>query len=162
MIPQRESYTNAQNNFILGSLELETIQISIKIWMDKQNVLHAANEILLSNQQYYVIYKCNTMDDSQNDVKERSQIWNTVYAWGLPGGSVIKNPPLNAGNMDSIPDLGRFPHAAEQRSQYVATTEPRSHNHWAHNSRACAPQREKPSQWEALTPQQRVAPACCN
>ena len=25
------------------------------------------------------------------------------------GGSVVKNPPANAGNTDSIPDLGRFP-----------------------------------------------------
>ena len=78
MSPQRESYTNGQNNFSLSSLELETTQISIKIWTDKQNVLHVANEILLSNQQYYVIYKCNTMDDSQNYGKERSQIWNTI------------------------------------------------------------------------------------
>ena len=143
MSPQRESYTNAQNNFILSSLELETTQISIKLWMDKQNVLHAATEILLSNQQYFVIYKCSTMDDSQNYVKERSQIWNTTYAWGLPGGSLIKNPPLNAGNMDSIPDLGRFPHAAEQLSQCVATTGPRSHTTERIRSRACAPQREK-------------------
>ena len=99
--------------------------------MDKQNVVHAANEILLSNQQYYVIYKCNTMDESQNYVKERSQIWNTIYAWGMPGGSVIKNPPVNAGNMGSIPDLGIFPHAAEPRSQGVAGTEPRSRNYWS-------------------------------
>ena len=25
------------------------------------------------------------------------------------GGSVIKNPPANAGDTDSIPDLGNFP-----------------------------------------------------
>ena len=27
---------------------------------------------------------------------------------GVPGGSGIKNPPANAGDMDLIPDLGRF------------------------------------------------------
>ena len=27
----------------------------------------------------------------------------------FPGGSVIKNQPANAGNMGSIPGLGRFP-----------------------------------------------------
>ena len=37
----------------------------------------------------------------------------------------------------------------------AATTE-------ARKPRACAPQQEKPPQWEALAPQQRVAPACCN
>ena len=32
--------------------------------------------------------------------------------WDFPGGSVVKNPPANsgyAGDMDSIPGLGRFP-----------------------------------------------------
>ena len=28
---------------------------------------------------------------------------------GFPGGSMVKNPPANAGDMGSIPDLGRFP-----------------------------------------------------
>ena len=28
---------------------------------------------------------------------------------GLPGGSVVKNPPANAGNEGSIPGLGRSP-----------------------------------------------------
>ena len=28
---------------------------------------------------------------------------------GFPGGSVVKNPPANAGDMPSIPGLGRFP-----------------------------------------------------
>ena len=29
--------------------------------------------------------------------------------WGFPGGSVVKNPPANAGDVDSIPGLGRSP-----------------------------------------------------
>ena len=29
--------------------------------------------------------------------------------WGLPGGSVVKNPPANAGDAGLIPGLGRFP-----------------------------------------------------
>ena len=28
---------------------------------------------------------------------------------GCPGGSVVKNPPANVRDMDSIPVLGRFP-----------------------------------------------------
>ena len=27
---------------------------------------------------------------------------------GFPGGSVVKNPPANAGDTGSIPSLGRF------------------------------------------------------
>ena len=29
--------------------------------------------------------------------------------WGLPGGSVVKNPPANAGEMGSIPGSGKSP-----------------------------------------------------
>ena len=34
--------------------------------------------------------------------------------WGFLGGSVVKNPPSNAGEMVSIPDLGRshFPRSS--------------------------------------------------
>ena len=28
---------------------------------------------------------------------------------GFPGGSVIKNPPVNAGDLGLIPELGRSP-----------------------------------------------------
>ena len=34
----------------------------------------------------------------------------------FPGGSVVKNPPANAGDTDSIPDPGRYPHTSEQLS----------------------------------------------
>ena len=32
-----------------------------------------------------------------------------MQIWGFPGGSVVKNPPTNVGDMGSIPGLGR-PH----------------------------------------------------
>ena len=41
-------------------------------------------------------------------------------------------------------------------------TRPMSHNYWARASRACAPQQERPRQWEARAPRWRVAPACHN
>ena len=41
-------------------------------------------------------------------------------------------------------------------------TSPVSHNYWACASGACAPQQERPRQWEARTPRWRVAPACRN
>ena len=37
----------------------------------------------------------------------------------FPGGPVVKNPPSNAGDVDSIPGRGtKIPHAAGQRSNY--------------------------------------------
>ena len=39
---------------------------------------------------------------------------------------------------------------------------PVSHNYWACASGACAPQQERPRQWEARAPRWRVAPAHCN
>ena len=33
----------------------------------------------------------------------------TLYIYGLPGGSVVKNPPTNAGDTSSIPRSGRSP-----------------------------------------------------
>ena len=39
---------------------------------------------------------------------------------------------------------------------------PVSHNYWACASGACAPERERPRQWEARAPRWRVAPACRN
>ena len=37
---------------------------------------------------------------------------------GFPGGSVVKNPPAKAGDMGSIPDLGRLhmPQSNEARA----------------------------------------------
>ena len=41
-------------------------------------------------------------------------------------------------------------------------TGPVSHNYWACASGACAPQQERPRQWEARAPRWRVAPTCHN
>ena len=32
-----------------------------------------------------------------------------ISKWGFPGGSVVKNPPVNAEDMGSIPGSGRSP-----------------------------------------------------
>ena len=32
-----------------------------------------------------------------------------MYYWGFSGGSVVKNPPANAGDAGLIPGLGRSP-----------------------------------------------------
>ena len=81
---------------------------------------------------------------------------------GFPGGAVVKNPPANAGDTGSSPGPG-WSHMTR--------------SNWAHapqllslRSRAREPQllkpaclepvfrKEKPLQWEARAPQQRVAP----
>ena len=41
-------------------------------------------------------------------------------------------------------------------------TGPVSHNYWSCVSGACAPQQERPRQWEARAPRWRVAPTCHN
>ena len=54
-----------------------------------------------------------------------------------------------------------------RHNYWACALEPVSHNYWslratateAHMPRVCAPQQEKPPQWEARTPQPRVAPA---
>ena len=56
----------------------------------------------------------------------------------FPGGTVDKNPPANAEDTSSTLGPGRF---------LV------HHNYWA-----CAPQQEKPPQWEAQALQPRIAP----
>ena len=43
---------------------------------------------------------------------------------GFPGGTVVKNPPANAGDTGSSPGPGRSPHAMEQLSPCATATEP--------------------------------------
>ena len=43
---------------------------------------------------------------------------------GFPGGSVVKNPPANAGDMRWIPGSREIPHATEQLSPCTTTIEP--------------------------------------
>ena len=55
---------------------------------------------------------------------------------GFPGGSVVKNPPANAGDMGLIPDLGRS-HVPRSNEAHVPQLLKPEH------LRACAPQQEK-------------------
>ena len=77
----------------------------------------------------------------------------------FPGGTVVKNPPANAGDTGSSPGPGisHMPRSNKARAPQLlslcaTTTE-------AHVPRAQAPQQEKPPQWEAHAPQGKVAPA---
>ena len=90
---------------------------------------------------------------------------------GFPGGTVVKNPPANAGDTGSSPGPGRShvprsneAHAPQllslrSRARAPQLLSPRATTTEAHTLRARAPQQEKPPQWEARAPQRRVAPA---
>ena len=84
----------------------------------------------------------------------------------LPGGTVVKNLPANAETRVWAPiredPTCRGATKPVSHNYWACALEPASHNYWAHAPKACAPQQEKPPQWEARAPQQRVAPAHCN
>ena len=70
----------------------------------------------------------------------------TEVLWDFPGGTVVKNPPANAGDTGSIPGPGRshMPRSKKARAPQLlslraTTTEARA-------PRAHAPQQEKPPQ----------------
>ena len=40
---------------------------------------------------------------------DKDTMWYHLYVTGFPGGSVVTNPPANAGDVVSIPGSGRSP-----------------------------------------------------
>ena len=58
-----------------------------------------------------------------------------IHASGFPGGSVVKNPPVKAGDMSLISGPGGY------TSQSKETQEPQP---WSLGSRARAPQQAEP------------------
>ena len=48
---------------------------------------------------------------------------------GFSGGSVVKNPPADAGDVGSFLGLGRIPHVSEQLSPCTTTVEPGKSNY---------------------------------
>ena len=54
-----------------------------------------------------------------------------VNSQGFPGGSVVKNPPANEGDMGSISGLGRSPREGNGNSlQYSCLGNPRDRGAW--------------------------------
>ena len=88
---------------------------------------------------------------------------------GFPGGAVVKNPPASEGDMGSSSGLGRshMPQSNEACAPQLLSLHSRAHEPQllsphattteAHMPGTCDLQQEKPLQWEACTPQQRVA-----
>ena len=51
--------------------------------------------------------------------------------WGFPGGSVVKDPPANAGDTGSIPGSGRFPGGGNGNPlQYFCLRNPMGRGAW--------------------------------
>ena len=51
--------------------------------------------------------------------------------WGFPGGSVVKNPPANAGDLGLIPGSGRFPGESKGNPlQYTCLENPMDRGAW--------------------------------
>ena len=59
-------------------------------------------------------------------------------SWGFLSGSVVKNLPTNAGDMGSVPDLGRY-HMPWSSLSLCSTTEPMLKNLGAATPEELAP-----------------------
>ena len=78
-----------------------------------------------------VICHCVSLDAVMN-MGVSPDIMIIVYVHlGFPGGSVVKNPPINAGDMSSIPVLGRSPGGGNVNPlQYSCLKNPMDRGAW--------------------------------
>ena len=64
-------------------------------------------------------------------VGESKHYSNVERMAGCPGGSAVRNPPANAGDMGSIPGLGRSPEEGKGNSlQYSCLGNPMHRGAW--------------------------------
>ena len=68
------------------------------------------------------------------------------YSRDFPGGTVVKNPPANAGDTGSSPGPGRSHMPRSNSGRVPQLLSPRATTTEAHMPRAHAPQQEKPPQ----------------
>ena len=132
--------TNVYSSLIHNCQILQATKISFNSWMDKQTVVPLNTEILFSNKKKWAIKPQKTW----KNLKHRASL---VAQWlrvclpmqGTRVRALVWEDPTCRG-----------------------ATRPVSRNYWACASGACAPQQERPRQWEACAPRWRVAPACRN
>ena len=172
------SYVHASvyPSIIHNTQKVETTQVFINRWMDKQNVVHTYNEMLFSHNQKWSSDTCYNMYES----------WKHHYAkWKKPDTKGYYKIPLHEQFRICKFRETKCRLEVTRRASLVAqwlriclpmqatrvralvwedptcrgATRPVSHNYWAGGSGACAPQQERPRQWEARAPRWRVAPA---
>ena len=97
-----------------------------------------------------------TEDQQREPTSSKWHLFLKTNSRGFPGGSVVKNPHANAGNMGSIPGPGNPTCCGANKpvhhNYWSCAPEPRSRSYWCpHIYRAQAPQWEKSPRWEACT-----------
>ena len=68
---------------------------------EKQGLRDLCNNIRKSNIRVIVV-----QEEREREIKGRKQ-FAKKNGWGFPGGTVVKNPPANAGDTGSSPGPGR-------------------------------------------------------
>ena len=76
----------------------------------------------------------------------------------FPGGSVVKNSLLNAGDTSLVPSPGRFHGPRGNEAHRLLTVGLLKWASEARVPRAASLQQEKPPQWEACPPQRESSP----
>ena len=87
---------------LLGKSEGKFYQKYILL-RNKQSISHSINMHLINSSIYFFPFR------PPGDISELYLLTSTMSVWGFPGGTVVKNPPANAGDTGSTPGPGR-PH----------------------------------------------------
>ena len=96
MCPYKNLYINVYNIIIHNSQKVETTQMSISWWMDKQNVVYPYKGILLVNKKKWSTDTCYSMDDPwkhyakwKNQATKRPYIiWFHLYKMSRIGKAI--------------------------------------------------------------------------
>ena len=95
--------------------------MSIDGWIDKEDVVHIYNGILVSHKKEWNHAICSNMDEPRNyhtkwnkSERERQILYGITYMWNIKydtngdflGGPVVKIPCFHYGNIGSIPGWG--------------------------------------------------------
>ena len=105
-------YTKVYSSIIHRSQKVGTTQMSNSRWTDKQNVL--CSQIHIQRIIFcliFLIIKKRTLNILQHGwtLKTGVKCFTHFNSWGFPGSSTGKEYACNAGNLGSIPGLGRSP-----------------------------------------------------
>ena len=164
--------------------------MSINRWMDKEDVVHIYNGILLSHKNKVMPFAARWMDLEiiiLIEVKQRQISYDTTYMWNLKKWykwTYLRNRNRLTDSENKLmgtslvaqwlrlclPMQGIQVRPLGQEDPIChGATKPMSHNYWAGVLRLLKPhvprgalQQEKPPQCKAHTPQQRVSSTRCH